>query len=71
MSATETIRIASDGVYDDASLYAALEVSASTLANARRDGRLRYTKKGKRILYMGQWVLDWLHADAGRETTVA
>jgi hypothetical protein len=63
MSITGT-KIDPAGVYDDAGLYAALEVSYQTLARARRDGRLRYTRQGRRVLYLGQWLLDWLAADA-------
>jgi hypothetical protein len=61
---TATIRIDPDGIYDDDALYAALEVSAAALARARRDGRLRYTRQGRRTLYLGQWVLSWLETDA-------
>jgi hypothetical protein len=64
--AANTIRIEPDGIYDDASLYGALEVSAATLARARRDGRLRYSRQGRRVLYLGQWVLEWLKADGER-----
>lgn len=60
--ATATVRIELDGVYDDDILYAVLGVSAQTLARSRRDGSLRYTRKGKRILYLGRWVLSWLVA---------
>jgi hypothetical protein len=60
---TTVIRIEPDGVYDDALLYGALEVSAATLARARRTGKLRYSQQGRRILYLGRWVLDWLQAD--------
>jgi hypothetical protein len=52
--------IVSSGVYDDVSLYTELGVSAQVLARARRDGELRFTRKGQRVLYLGQWVLDWL-----------
>lgn len=65
--ATDTIRLEPHSIYDDALLSAALTVSAATLARARRDGRLRYTRQGRRILYLGQWVLDWLQADARQE----
>jgi hypothetical protein len=64
MQTADSIRIDPTGIYDDALLYAALEISAATLARARRDGRLRYTRQGRRVLYLGQWVLDWLQADA-------
>lgn len=56
-----------DRIYDDDALLAALDVSLAALARARRDGELRYTRKGKRVLYLGQWVLDWIKADLCRE----
>lgn len=71
MTITETILIASDGIYDDALLCAALCVSAATLARACRDGRRRYIRQGKRTLYLSQWVLDWLQADVRQWVTDA
>jgi hypothetical protein len=70
MDATTTpaIRIDPDGLYDDDLLYAALELSAATLARARRAGRLRYTRQGRRILYLGRWVMGWLTADIREES---
>ncbi len=53
-------KIDPDGVYDDAALVLGLGVTYSTLARARRAGQLRSTRKGKRTLYRGQWVIDWL-----------
>jgi hypothetical protein len=51
-------------LYDDLVLYDLLDVSPAVLAAARRDGRLRYSRQGRRVLYLGQWVLDWLTADS-------
>jgi hypothetical protein len=59
MPATGT-RIDPAAVYDDAALYSALEISYQALARARREGRLRFTRKGRRILYLGEWVIEWL-----------
>jgi len=61
MSETE-IQIEPDGVYDDDRVYLAWEVSAQTLARARREGRLRFSRQGRRILYLGRWLLEWLQA---------
>ena len=61
---TTAARIDPNTVYDDHAIYGALAVSAKTLARARRDGRLRYTRQGRRVLYLGQWLLDWLNGDA-------
>jgi hypothetical protein len=57
------------GIYDDALLCELLGVSAQALAQARRSGDLRHTRKGQRILYVGDWVLDWLKADARPEAS--
>jgi hypothetical protein len=51
-------------IYDDASLYAELEISLQAIASARREGRLRHTRQGRRILYLGEWVIAWLTADS-------
>jgi hypothetical protein len=50
-------------VYDDGALYLTLGLTPTTLATARRSGALRFTRQGKRTLYLGQWILDWLQAD--------
>jgi len=54
-------------VYDDSALSVALGVSAESLAMSRRTGNLRHARKGRRILYLGQWILDWLERDAVSE----
>lgn len=51
-------------VYDDSAVVLALDLPSATLARARREGRLRYTRQGRRVLYLGQWLLDWLTADS-------
>ena len=52
--------------YDDGLIYQSLQISPSTLAKARKCGALRFTRKGQRTLYLGQWLLDWLNTDAGQ-----
>ena len=60
----QEVSIAPDGIYDDGALHLALGLTPATLAQARRAGELRFTRKGKRTLYLGQWVLDWIRADS-------
>jgi hypothetical protein len=60
----EPVLIESEAVYDDAALRHALGLTPTTLATARRGGTLRFVRQGKRILYRGGWVLDWLDATA-------
>jgi hypothetical protein len=51
-------------VYDDAAIILALDIPSATLTRARREGRLRFTRKGKRTFYLGRWLIDWLTADS-------
>ena len=57
---TAIINIESNGIYDDGTLVLALGLTHATLARARRDGQLRFARKGKRVLYLGQWIIEWL-----------
>jgi hypothetical protein len=56
-------RIDPRAFYDDAGLYDALQIRTRALAQARRAGALRFARKGRRVLYLGRWVLNWLTAD--------
>ena len=49
--------------YDDVALRRGLGLRYAALKRARKDGQLRYTRRGGRLLYLGRWVLDWLTAD--------
>jgi hypothetical protein len=57
---TGTIQIAPQDIFTDPGLRLLLGLPSATLARARREGRLRYTRRGKRIFYTGEWVVDWL-----------
>lgn len=63
----EPVLIEPEALYDDGALRAALGLTASSLANARRAGSLRFTRQGKRTFYKGQWVLEWLVSQAAPE----
>jgi hypothetical protein len=67
----QPIRIDPAAIYDDAALVLTLDLSSATLARARRNGRLRFTRQGRRTLYLGQWLLDWLVSAPPRETGAA
>ncbi len=51
-------------VYDDSCLQAGIGISPTTLAQARRSGKLRFARTGKRVLYLGKWLIEWLEQDA-------
>jgi hypothetical protein len=53
-------RIDPEHLYDTGAVVLGLEIPSATIARARREGRLRYTRKGRRVLYLGGWLLDWL-----------
>ena len=63
---TKPIRIDPDAIYDDGALVLTLGLTYAAIARARRNKRLRYTRNGRRILYRGQWIIDWLESDARR-----
>lgn len=67
----QQVSIAPDDVLDDGALYLALGLTPATLSQARRSGALRFSRKGKRTFYLGQWVLDWIRADSRQEATNA
>ena len=46
-------------IYDEGAISLALDIPLDTLNKARRDGSLRYTRKGRRVFFLGQWLLDW------------
>jgi len=60
----EPVRIEPEALYDDGALHVALGLTAAALASARRAGTLRFTRQGKRTLYLGKWILAWLEVEA-------
>jgi hypothetical protein len=61
----DTATIHPNGVYGTDDLCAMLDVSPQTLAEARRAGALRSVRKGRRVIYLGEWVLAWLRGEQG------
>ena len=55
-----TIPIDTQTIFTNGGLRPLLGSPSATLARARREGRLRFTRRGRRIFYSGQWVVDWL-----------
>jgi hypothetical protein len=66
----EPVRIDPEAVFDDGALYQAFGLTAAALAAARRAGALRYTRQGKRTLYLGRWVLNWLESASSQPQIV-
>jgi hypothetical protein len=58
------VTIDPEAIYHEGNLALALDIAPATLARARRDGRLRYSRQGRRVLLLGQWVIDWLKTEA-------
>jgi hypothetical protein len=65
----DTLPIHPDTVYTEGAVALALDLPTATLRRARREGRLRYTRQGQRVLILGRWLLDWLDSDAARQRT--
>jgi hypothetical protein len=66
----EPVQIDPDAVYDNHSLYWQLGLSPTSLSKARRERRLRHTRQGARILYLGEWVLDWLRREGEQQEVI-
>lgn len=60
----ESFTIDPNAVYRDGEIRLKLGVTSSALAKARREKTLKFSRQGHRILYRGQWLLDWLEATA-------
>jgi hypothetical protein len=63
------VLIEPEALYDDGALRQVLGLTPATLAAARRAGRLRYSRQGKRTLYKGAWISAWL--ESASTTTTA
>jgi hypothetical protein len=57
---TEPCLILPDAILDDGVLRHLLDIHPDQIARARRSGELKYSRRGGRFFYVGQWVLDWL-----------
>jgi hypothetical protein len=56
-----------DTIYTDNAVALALGLNLQILGAARREGRLRFTRQGRRVLILGRWLLEWLEAEAERQ----
>lgn len=54
-----TLQVHPDCVYDEGAVSLALDLPLATLERARREGRLQFTRKDRRIFFLGRWLLDW------------
>lgn len=61
------VSIEPEAIYDDGAIRQALGLTDSAMATARRSGAIRYTRQGKRVLYLGKWITAWLESQAAEE----
>ncbi len=62
MVVQKPLRIDPEALHSEASLFAA-GIPRATVKQARESGRLRFTRQGNRILFLGKWVLAWLESE--------
>jgi len=67
----DTLQIDPHCVYTEGAVALALDLPLATLARARRERRLQFSRQGKRVLYLGKWLLAWLESDKQREVSHA
>jgi hypothetical protein len=59
-----TLLLDPNGIYDDGAVLLPLDLTSASLARARREGGLQYVRVGRRILYRGSWLLEWMERDS-------
>lgn len=69
--AVDGFLIQPNAVYGDGQLRLLLDIPSATIVRERREGRLRHVRKGHRIFYRGQWILDWLESSSAAATSEA
>jgi hypothetical protein len=57
----QPVEIIPEHVYDDGAVITLLGITESSLARARATGELKYTRKGKRVFYLGSWIIEWMN----------
>lgn len=57
----DPFQIINSAVYDDKTLNEQAGIDFGTLKKARKSGAIRYATLGKRHVYLGFWILDWLN----------
>jgi hypothetical protein len=69
------LRIDPDGIYPEGHVRILLGLSERKMNRARRTHALQWNAQGRQRFYLGQWILNWLHAssvsrcaDAEKET---
>ncbi len=55
-----------NAIYGEGDLVLGLGITQAALLKARRAGQLRFIRKGKRVLFRGQWLLDWVDGNTCR-----
>ena len=67
VSETDPIRLDPEAIYDTHALRLLLGLSSAALARGRREGTLRYARRGRQTYYIGAWVLAWLSSAPEQE----
>jgi len=62
-----TLALDPNTIYEEGAVALALDIPLATLLRARRERRLRFVRKGRRVFFRGQWLLDWFEGDEGEK----
>ena len=64
------LQIDPNGVYEEGAVSLALDIPLASLSKARREGELRFVRRGRRVFITGRNLLAWLdpsERDAGEQ----
>lgn len=54
------LQIDPNGVYEEGAVSLALDIPLASLSKARREGELRFVRRGRRVFITGRNLLAWL-----------
>jgi hypothetical protein len=58
------LHIDPDGIYPEGHVRILLGLSEREMRRARRTRALQWSAQGRQRFYLGQWILNWLHASS-------
>ena len=60
---TPALQIDPNAVYEEGAISLALGIPLASLLKARRDGELKFVRRGRRVFIIGRNLLAWLEPE--------
>ncbi len=53
-------------IYDEYQIRRALGLTEHLMLKERRDGRIKFARRGRRVYYLGSWIINWMEGDTAQ-----